>query len=120
MIHIKRAYQPVSDKDGYRILVDRLWPRGVSKKRLKIDLWLKEIAPSNELRKWFAHDPDRWEEFKTRYREELKDNQQYIHQIIEIVKKEENITLVYAAKDEDHNNARVLQEILRSSLNEPK
>lgn len=114
MIHIKRAYQPISDIDGYRILVDRLWPRGVSKERLKIDLWLKEIAPSNELRKWFAHDPGRWKEFQTRYREELKDKKQYIEQIKEIAKKKDNVTLVYAAKDEDHNNALVLQEILES------
>lgn len=114
MIRIKRAYQPVSDMDGYRILVDRLWPRGVSKERLKVDLWLKEIAPSNELRKWFAHDPGRWEEFKTRYREELKDKKPYLDQIKEIARKKENITLVYAAKDEDHNNALVLQEILES------
>lgn len=114
MIHIKRAYEPVSDGDGFRILVDRLWPRGVSKDRLKIDLWLKEIAPSNELRKWFTHDPGKWAEFKTRYREELKDNKQYIDQIEEIARKKENVTLVYAAKDEDHNNAVVLQEILRS------
>ena len=120
MIRTKRAYHPASDEDGFRILVDRLWPRGVSKDRLKIDLWLKEIAPSSKLRKWFAHDLHKWEEFRVRYQEELKDKKPYLDQIKEIARKKENITLVYAAKDEDHNNARVLQEILRSSLNEPK
>lgn len=88
MIRTKRAYHPVNDEDGFRILVDRLWPRGVSKDRLKIDLWLKEVAPSNQLRKWFAHDPHKWREFRTRYREELKEKNQYLDQIREITRKE--------------------------------
>jgi uncharacterized protein YeaO (DUF488 family) len=112
MIRIKRAYQPVSDEDGFRILVDRLWPRGVSKDKLKIDLWLKEVAPSNGLRKWFAHDPHKWAEFRAKYLEELQEKNQYLGQIREIGKKEGTITLIYSAKDEDHNNARVLQEVI--------
>ncbi|MEN6329607.1 MAG: DUF488 domain-containing protein [Methanobacteriaceae archaeon] len=112
MINIKRAYQPASDEDGVRILVDRLWPRGVSKDRLKIDLWLKEIAPSNELRKWFAHDQGKWAEFKTRYQEELKEKGGYLDQIKEIIKKDGKVTLIYSAKDEDHNNAVVLRDYI--------
>jgi len=72
MIKIKRAYKPEDDEDGFRILVDRLWPRGISKEKVKLDLWLKDIAPTNELRKWFTHDPERWEEFQIKYKEELK------------------------------------------------
>jgi uncharacterized protein YeaO (DUF488 family) len=116
MILIKRAYQPASDEDGFRILVDGLWPRGISKDRLKIELWLKEIAPSNELLKWFAHDPTKWKEFQARYRKELKEKNQYLDQIREIAQKEGNVTLVYSARDEDHNNAIVLQKIITSSL----
>lgn len=112
MIRTKRAYHPASDEDGFRILVDRLWPRGVSKDRLKIDLWLKEIAPSSKLRKWFAHDPHKWEEFRVRYQEELKDKNQYLDQIREIAKIEGTVTLVYSAKDENHNNALVLLDII--------
>ncbi len=112
MIKIKRAYQEPEEEDGFRILVDRLWPRGISKEKLKLDLWLKDVAPSNELRKWFAHDPDKWAEFKEKYREELKNKKTFILKIKDLEKKNDTITLVYGAKDEEHNNAVVLKEKL--------
>lgn len=114
MIKIKRAYQTTEAKDGFRILVDRLWPRGISKEKAKLDLWLKDIAPSNELRKWFAHDPKRWKEFQTKYKEELKDKKDLLKEIKDKEKEESTITLVYGAKDEEHNNAVVLRDLLNS------
>ena len=101
---IKRVYEPPDKHDGRRILVDRLWPRGLTKEKASIDLWLKDIAPSTELRKWFGHNPDRWEEFKERYLAELKGNSEQI----QLLKQELDtgiVTLVYGAKDEDHNQA---------------
>ena len=106
---IKRVYELPNKHDGRRILVDRLWPRGLTKEKASIDLWLKDIAPSTELRKWFGHNPDRWEEFKERYLAELKGNSDQI----QLLKQELDkgiVTLVYGAKDEDHNQAVVLQE----------
>ncbi len=113
MIKIKRAYQPADEDDGFRILVDRLWPRGISKERAKLDLWLKDVAPSNELRKWFAHDPERWEGFRAKYREELKGKKDVLKGIKDNENGESTITLVYGAKDEDHNNAVVLRDLLK-------
>jgi len=101
---IKRVYELPDKHDGRRILVDRLWPRGLTKEKASIDLWLKDIAPSTELRKWFGHNPDRWEEFKERYLAELKGNSDQI----QLLKQELDkgiVTLVYGAKDEDHNQA---------------
>jgi uncharacterized protein YeaO (DUF488 family) len=115
MITIKRAYETPKEDDGYRILVDRLWPRGVSKEKAKLDLWMKDIAPSNELRKWFGHDPDRWEEFKTKYLSEIEENMELIKELKEIVQYNDNVTLVYSAKDEVHNNAAVILELLKQS-----
>ncbi|MGZ4857037.1 MAG: DUF488 domain-containing protein [Methanobacteriaceae archaeon] len=112
MIKIKRAYLPMEDGDGFRILVDRLWPRGISKEKAKLDLWLKDVAPSNELRKWFAHDPERWEEFQIKYYEELKDKKEFLNQIKNIEREKSTITLVYGAKDEEHNNAIILRDKL--------
>ena len=112
MIKIKRAYQPAEDEDGFRILVDRLWPRGISKEKAKLDLWMKEVAPSNVLRKWFAHDPERWEEFQTKYKQELKDKKEFLKEIKNDEKEKSTITLVYGAKDEEHNNAVVLKDLL--------
>jgi len=110
-VSIKRAYETPSQKDGYRILVDRLWPRGLTKAKADIDLWLKDIAPSTELRKWFSHDPDKWKEFQIRYRSELKNNQQPLSVVREQAAKR-RVTLVYAAKDEMHNEAIVLRDLL--------
>jgi uncharacterized protein YeaO (DUF488 family) len=106
---IKRVYELPDKHDGRRILVDRLWPRGLTKEKASIDLWLKDIAPSTELRKWFDHDPGRWEEFKERYLDELKGNSEQI----QLLKQELDkgiVTLVYGAKDEEHNQAVVIQE----------
>lgn len=100
-----------SRDDGKRILVDRLWPRGLTKEKASIDLWLKEIAPSTALRKWFDHDPDKWKEFQKRYRKELRDNKELVSLLKEKIKKG-TVTLVYGAKDEKHNEAIVLKEWL--------
>ena len=105
MIKIKRAYQPADEKDGFRILVDRLWPRGISKAKAKLDLWMKDIAPSNNLRQWFNHDQKRWDEFQSKYNEELKDKKEFLKHIKDLEKDKSTITLVYGAKDEEHNNA---------------
>ncbi len=111
IIKTKRVYEHADKNDGYRILVDRIWPRGLTKEKAKIDLWLKDIAPSNELRKWFNHEPEKWLEFKKRYCNELTTKQEYIQVIHEKAQKH-SVTLVYGAKDEEHNNAIVLQEYL--------
>ncbi len=113
MLKIKRAYQPADENDGFRILVDRLWPRGVSKAKAKLDLWMKEISPSNNLRQWFNHDPVRWNEFQSRYIDELKDKKEFLKQIKDLEKDNPTITLVYGAKDEKHNNALVLRDVLK-------
>lgn len=110
-IRIKRIYDPPEISDGYRVLVDRLWPRGVSKGSAKIDLWMKEIAPSTELRQWFHHDPDRWEEFKTRYRAELRTNREALERL-RVHAEEGPLTLLYGAKDVHHNHAMVLKAVL--------
>ncbi len=112
MIRVKRVYEKPEKDDVFRILVDRLWPRGLKKEEAKIDLWLKEIAPSNELRKWFSHKEERWEEFKKRYKEELTDQKELLQKIKNIEKEHKTITLLFSAKDEKHNNAVVLMEIL--------
>jgi len=111
MLKIKRIYEPPTAEDGRRILVDRLWPRGLTKDGAKIDEWLKEIAPSDELRKWFGHDPARWEEFRTRYHQELKGHTELLEKVRSEAKKG-TVTLLFAAKDAEHNNAVVLKEML--------
>ena len=113
-IQIKRVYMQPSSDDGMRILVDRLWPRGLTKEKASVDLWLKEIAPSNELRKWFAHDPGKWEEFQTRYLAELKGNAEPLARLKQEVAKGP-VTLLYGAKDEEHNEAVVLLKILKKN-----
>ncbi len=110
-IKIKRVYEKPSKEDGTRILVDRLWARGLTKEKAAIDLWLKDIAPSTELRKWFAHDPKKWSEFRKKYLQELKENKEQVSIIKEHLKKG-TVTLVYGAKDEEHNEAQVLEELL--------
>ncbi len=109
-IRLKRAYEKPSKADGTRVLVDRIWPRGISKDDAAVDHWLKEVAPSTELRKWFGHDAERWEEFRRRYREELQDNSALDE--LRKIAESGTTTLVYGAKDEEHNQAVVLREIL--------
>jgi uncharacterized protein YeaO (DUF488 family) len=113
MILLKRAYEPASPKDGYRILVDRLWPRGIKKQDLKFDEWPKEISPSPELRKSFGHQVENWQSFSKAYRQELKSKeiQPKLHEIASKGKKK-TVTLVYGAKDEVHNHARILKDVL--------
>ncbi|HML29288.1 MAG TPA: DUF488 family protein [Hyphomicrobium sp.] len=118
-IKIKRAYEAADETDGARILVDRLWPRGLSKKRAALTLWLKEIAPSPELRTWFGHDPKKFEEFRKRYRIELAANAAALAPITSLLS-HEPITLVYAAHDEVHNHAVVLADYLREVLTKDK
>lgn len=108
---IKRVYLPPEDGDGQRVLVDRIWPRGVSKREAAVDVWLKDIAPSAGLRKWFGHDPARWDEFGKRYRAELADNDEAVAQLRELVNAG-RVTLLYGAHDEDHNQARILLELM--------
>jgi uncharacterized protein YeaO (DUF488 family) len=112
IIQLKRVYDSASETDGCRILVDRVWPRGVRKEKARIDLWLREVAPSTALRKWFGHDPSKWEEFKQRYFAELD---QRVSVVQELVKRSRAcpITLVYSARDTKHNNAVALQEYLK-------
>lgn len=112
-INIKRVYEKPDKKDGMRILVDRLWPRGLTKEKAEVDLWLKEIAPSAELRKWFGHDPAKWEDFQKQYKQELKKN----HEQVLLLKKQLKkgiVTLLYGAKDQEHNEALVLKELFSS------
>lgn len=109
-ISIKRVYEPAAKSDGKRVLVDRIWPRGLTKAEAKVDLWLKEVAPSTELRKSFGHDPEKWIDFQKKYKEELKENPALAE--LKAVAKDGTITLIFAAKDEDHNNAVVLKQIL--------
>lgn len=113
-IRTKRAYAPAAPDDGCRILVDGLWPRGLSKEKACVDVWMKEIAPSNELRRWFAHDPGRWPEFRRRYRAELQENSEAFTQLLEIANRENAVTLLFAAADEKRNNAVVLEEFLKT------
>lgn len=113
MIKLKRIYDPVSPDDGKRILVDRLWPRGIKKDKTVIDEWLKDIAPSDELRKWFSHDPSKWYEFKKRYIKELRSKPELIERLRKEAKREK-VTLLFSAKDVEHNNAVVLKEVLET------
>lgn len=112
MIRVKRIYDTPTKDDSFRILVDRLWPRGLSKEKAKIDLWLKDVAPSDQLRKWFAHDPAKWAEFKQKYFSELGNKKAVIDEIKKRVKS--GVTLLYAAKDEQYNNAQVLKEYIEA------
>ena len=111
MIKLKRAYEPASKGDGLRVLVERLWPRGVSKQQAKIDLWLKDLAPSTELRKWYGHDPARWPQFSKRYQAELKGKGDVLA-LLRYVTEERTVTFVYAASDEERNSAVALKQFL--------
>lgn len=110
-IWLRRAYDPPGRNDGQRILVDRMWPRGVAKEKARIDEWLAEVAPSAELRRWFGHDPERWEVFRRRYREELAEKGDTIAHLLGRIRRG-RVTLVFGARDERHNNAVVLREYL--------
>lgn len=110
-VRLKRAYEPKDAEDGTRILVDRLWPRGVSKADAALDQWMKEIAPSTGLRKWFGHDPDRWEEFCRRYGAELHQNAELLSQLRSLAR-HGSVTLLYSAHDEVHNDAIVLKDFI--------
>ena len=112
MIQIKRVYDPADRSDGTRLLVERLWPRGVKKTSLKIDNWLKDVAPSTELRKWFSHDPAKWDEFRRRYVAELEANSEAWKPISEAVR-HGTVTLIYSSHDTEHNNAVALKEFLK-------
>lgn len=116
VLQIKRAYEPASKDDGYRVLIDRLWPRGIAKARFVLDQWAKELAPSTELRKSFGHDPSRWREFRARYRLELRrpEARATLEELARRARRS-TVTLLYSARDEEHNNAVVLKEILEGS-----
>lgn len=112
MIKVKRIYDDYSKEDGFRLLVDRLWPRGISKERAHLDLWLKDIAPTTELRQWFGHEPPKWAEFQKRYTEELKSNPA-LDALRILLKRENTITLLYGARDIEHNEAIVIRNYLQ-------
>jgi uncharacterized protein YeaO (DUF488 family) len=115
MIQLKRAYEPASKSDGARYLVERLWPRGVKKESLQVEGWLKDVAPSTDLRKWFSHDPAKWPEFRRRYFEELKANPQAWEPLLAAARRG-RVTLVYSSHDSEHNNAVALKEFLQQRL----
>lgn len=110
-LKIKRVYEDVANNDGYRLLVDKIWPRGVTKEAAQLDEWNKDLAPSDELRKWFDHDSDKFDDFKKRYKKELKDKQEDLDRIKEIAQ-DKQVCLLYGAKDQEHNQAVVLKDLL--------
>jgi uncharacterized protein YeaO (DUF488 family) len=112
-IHIKRVYEPFDKADGYRVLVDRLWPRGIKKENAHVDVWMKDVAPSVELRRWFNHDPEKWKAFSVKYRQELKGSGA-LRELANLSKRHRTMTLVYGARDEEHNQAVVLKKIINS------
>ncbi len=111
-IHVRRVYDKPEAGDGVRVLVDRLWPRGLRKETAAVDHWFRELAPSTELRRWFGHDPDRWEQFRRRYAAELDHRPEILEPLLELLRKSPRVTLLYAAKDEEHNNAVALAHYL--------
>lgn len=113
MFKVKRIYEVPAASDGYRVLVDRVWPRGVGKQNARIDLWLKDIAPSDGLRKWFGHDPERWAEFQKRYHEELNGASKLTRQLKDLESAHGNVTLVFSARDARHNQAVALRAFLQ-------
>lgn len=113
-ITIKRVYDAPADDDGQRVLVDRLWPRGMTKEKARVDLWLREIAPSNELRVWFGHDPAKWPEFQAKFSTELDANVSAVNQLLSVLAKGP-VTLIYGAKDSEHNNAVVIKSYIEKA-----
>jgi uncharacterized protein YeaO (DUF488 family) len=112
-IHVKRVYDPPEADDGYRVLVDRLWPRGVSQTDAKVDLWLRDISPTTELRRWFGHEVDKWPEFRERYTRQLAEHTELLDLLLDIEHHRTRLTLLFGATDEEHNQAVVLHEVLR-------
>jgi uncharacterized protein YeaO (DUF488 family) len=115
MIRVKRVYEPAADGDGKRILVDRLWPRGARKASLRLDAWTKDVAPSTPLRRWFGHEPSKWNEFRKRYFAELRSNEKTLGPILEAARSG-RVTLLYGARDREHNNAVALKQFLESRI----
>jgi len=120
MITVKRLYDPVSRADGIRFFVERLWPRGIAKADLTVDEWLKEVGPSTELRKWFGHDPDKWDEFRRRYVRELDSRPEAWKPIVSAARRGDTVTLVYSSHDPEHNNAVALRDYLNSKARRPR
>ncbi|MGE5421038.1 MAG: DUF488 domain-containing protein [Chloroflexota bacterium] len=116
MIRIRRIYDPAAEAEHYKVYIDRLWPRGISKENAGWDEWVREISPGNELRKWFNHDPEKWAEFKRRYRKELVQKQDILQKLKNLEKKHGTLTLLYSSREEKYNNAVALKEILDKSI----
>jgi uncharacterized protein YeaO (DUF488 family) len=114
MIEIKRVYEKPAKADGWRVLVDRLWPRGMKKEAARVDVWMKDVAPSTALRKWFGHEPEKWSEFQKRYRRELERKTEPLAELKKMAKEHGTLTLLYGAKDEEHNDAVVLASVLKA------
>ena len=112
MINLKRAYEKPAPEDGFRVLVERLWPRGLKKEAVALDLWLKDVAPSPELRRWFGHDPGRWEEFRRRYFAEMRERRDLVKALREKIREKGTVTFVFAARNEEQNNAVALRDFL--------
>ena len=119
VIKLKRVYEPPSDEDGYRVLVDRLWPRGLSEESAHVDLWLRRIAPTTDLRKWYGHDVGKWPQFQERYREAIANHGELLDLIRDIERHRKVVTLLFGAKDEEHNEANVLVDVLRNRPTRP-
>jgi uncharacterized protein YeaO (DUF488 family) len=114
MINIKRAYEKPANEDGWRVLVDRLWPRGMTKQAAQVDVWMKDVAPSDALRKWFGHEPEKWDEFQKKYRSELAKKKELVVELRKMAKEHRTLTLLFGARDEKHNQAVVLADVLRT------
>jgi uncharacterized protein YeaO (DUF488 family) len=114
MIEIKRVYEKPAKADGWRVLVDRLWPRGMKKEAARVDVWMKDVAPSTALRKWFGHEPEKWSEFQKRYRRELERKTELLAELKKMAKEHGTLTLLYGAKDEEHNDAVALASVLKA------
>ncbi len=114
MIEIKRVYEKPAKADGWRVLVDRLWPRGMKKETARVDVWMKDVAPSTALRKWFGHEPEKWSEFQKRYRRELERKTELLAELKKMAKEHGTLTLLYGAKDEEHNDAVALADVLKA------
>lgn len=114
MINIKRVYEKPTKEDGWRVLVDRLWPRGMTKQAAHLDVWMKDVAPSDALRKWFGHEPEKWGEFQKKYRSELAKKKELIAELRKMAKEHGTLTLLFGAKDEEHNQGVVLAQVLKT------